>query len=442
MSDFLQMNLNRMSGIRDKTGRIADRRAAAKEAKRQGMSDAFKTAGDVYAKQKMEESMQKIKAEDEKDLVEARFQVEKKLADKRYYAEKIKDVRLEQYKKDEEKRMDKSFEDGSFTLFEGTEDEITYNWDTDEEYELKKKEMDAYFQSLVADQRTLDAIKTAENLAEVRREESKTAFDQEKQIMTLDAQDRESLATLEASLMDEGEVFNEDAAYSAAMSYGLAPIGIWEGPHWKPEVWTQDIKDQVIERIETNLSKYNSEQASDVMGMVMLDLNMYDFTPTDEFGAKAGTKLPKGAELGKTFLTGLTLGNPLLMGASAAAIKNIMDAPEAAKKRAEAPGQIHQNFTEMLSKFQEKDAPWGIPDDMHSDVQDSLTDLPNNLSSEHEKKLTNLIDEYFGFNFFGKADDFKSLNDYIDDIMQQLSSDKPLINPAEIRTDVDLDYGY
>jgi len=62
MSDFLQMNLNRMSGIREKTGQIASRKAAEREANRQRMYDAFKTGTGMFAQRREAENEREAKA--------------------------------------------------------------------------------------------------------------------------------------------------------------------------------------------------------------------------------------------------------------------------------------------------------------------------------------------------------------------------------------------
>ena len=48
MSDFLQMNLNRMSGARNKAGQIADRRFSEKESAKDRLYDTLKTMGSKF----------------------------------------------------------------------------------------------------------------------------------------------------------------------------------------------------------------------------------------------------------------------------------------------------------------------------------------------------------------------------------------------------------
>ena len=72
MSDFLQMNLNNLSGIRNKSGQIADRRLAQAESRKSKIFDAFKSGAKAYTDATAATKDRKMEAWTAKNLADER----------------------------------------------------------------------------------------------------------------------------------------------------------------------------------------------------------------------------------------------------------------------------------------------------------------------------------------------------------------------------------
>lgn len=133
MSDFLQMNLNRLNGIRNTTSRIADRQRAQNEARQQELYNAFTSGANVFNQTMAADKLAKAKAA---EAAAARQAVTNR------------DATLNQYKKDAENRMRANYKNG---IYRDPFTHETFTWNSPETFDMAVRSMQAKISSNIAD---------------------------------------------------------------------------------------------------------------------------------------------------------------------------------------------------------------------------------------------------------------------------------------------------